>query len=77
MSQPKATIQRKTSKQRSGKGFSKGELEQANLTIKDALRQKIPIDPKRRTTHEENIQTLKTYLETHKPTSKPKKKPKS
>jgi ribosomal protein L13E len=77
MSQIKATIQGKRGKQRSGKGFSKDELKQANLTQKDALRQKIPIDPKRKTTHEENVQTLKTYLKTHKPKPKPKKKPKS
>ena len=48
---------------RIGRGFSKGELEAVGLTFKEALRLGIPIDRRRRTTHEWNIEILKEYLE--------------
>ena len=48
---------------RIGRGFSKGELEAIGLTFKEALKLGIPIDRRRRTTHEWNIEILKEYLE--------------
>jgi len=48
---------------RIGRGFSKGELEAVGLTFKEALKLGIPIDKRRRTIHEWNIEILKGYLE--------------
>jgi len=47
---------------RMGKGFSRGELKAVNLSIKEALKLKIPIDSRRSTTHKENIDILKSFL---------------
>ena len=52
----------KERKSRKGKGFSRGELKEAGLGIKHALHQGIPIDPRRSTTHNENVKTLNACL---------------
>jgi large subunit ribosomal protein L13e len=70
-------VLKKGGKQRLGKGFSRKELNQAGSNPKEALRLHIPIDVKRRTVHEENVETLKKLLETKKAAVKPKKKSKS
>lgn len=49
-------------KKRAGKGFSREELKAVGLSLKEALALKIPVDPRRRTKHEENIKALKEYL---------------
>jgi hypothetical protein len=49
-------------KSRKGKGFSRGELKEVGLSIKQALKLGIQIDPRRSTRHGENVKTLKTYL---------------
>jgi len=56
---------------RAGKGFSRGEIKEARLTLDFIKKEKIPFDPRRKTVHKENIEALKT-LKT-KPKSKPKK----
>lgn len=43
---------------RKGKGFSKGELASAGMTLQDAKIQNIPVDKRRRTSHSWNIQAL-------------------
>ncbi len=48
---------------RKGRGFSKGELEAVGLDFKKALKLGIPIDKRRRSKHDVNIQILKEYLE--------------
>ena len=48
---------------REGRGFSIGEILGAGLTVHEAKRRGIPIDKRRRSTHEWNIQKLKEYLE--------------
>ncbi len=58
----KAIVYRKRGKKRFGKGFSRGELKAVGLSFKEALTLKIPIDMRRRTSHEENIKALKNYL---------------
>lgn len=73
----KPKVLRRGGKQRLGKGFSREELKKAGLNLKEALRLRIPIDSRRRTTHEENIAVIKTFLEYRKPTSKSKRKSKS
>ena len=48
---------------REGKGFSLGELEAVELTAGNAKAMGIPVDTKRGTSHDENIETLKEFLE--------------
>jgi ribosomal protein L13E len=49
-------------KTREGRGFSKAELRDAGLSVNEALKQGIPIDPRRSTKHEENVKLLKAYI---------------
>lgn len=64
-------------KQREGKGFSRGELALAGTVPKDALKLGIPIDLKRKTVHEGNVETLKQLLQSRQTAAKGKKKTKS
>ena len=48
---------------REGKGFSFGELEAVELTAGNAKKMGIPVDTKRKSSHEENIEVLKEFLE--------------
>jgi ribosomal protein L13E len=65
---------KKTGKPKEGRGFSRKELEEAALDSKKAMKHGIPVDLKRRTLHEENVQTLKEYL---KSVEKPRRKAKA
>jgi ribosomal protein L13E len=65
---------KKGRKQRYGRGFSREELKKAGLSFKEALKLSIPIDSKRRTTHEENVEIIKTLLKNMKTETKHKKK---
>lgn len=48
---------------RQGRGYSKNELVQSGVTdMRVARKRKIPVDPFRKTTHEENIEQLKAFL---------------
>ena len=48
---------------RHGRGYSKNELLQSGVTdIRIARKNKIPIDPFRTTTYEENIEQLRAFL---------------
>jgi large subunit ribosomal protein L13e len=49
-------------KAREGKGFSAGELKAAEVTPGEAAKLGVPYDPRRRTSHEENVEALKEYL---------------
>jgi len=73
----KAKVLRKGAKPRYGRGFSLQELKKAGLSLKEALRLHIPVDSRRRTLHEENIEVIKNLLESKKVPSKPKRKSKS
>lgn len=57
---------KKGGKQRHGRGFSRGELKQAGLSLKEALKLKIPIDKRRKTLYKENISAIKELLESKK-----------
>lgn len=72
-----AKILKPDGKQRRGKGFSREELKKAGTNFKAALKLGIPIDLKRKTAHDENVEALKTFLQTKKTASKPKSKGKS
>ena len=56
-----ALVKRKR-KVRTGRGFSREELREVNLSIKDALKIGIPVDIRRSTKHDENIEILKSFL---------------
>ncbi len=72
-----------TGRKRRGRGFSPSELKEAGLNSADAKKLGVRIDRKRKTAHEENIKTLKAYVEKVKSSSKSdftaaaKKKPKN
>lgn len=63
-----AIVNRK-GKLRKGKGFSRGELKEVGFSPKHALKLGIQIDPRRLTTHDQNVKTLKAYLSKEMPTS--------
>ncbi|MBS7647141.1 MAG: ribosomal protein L13e [Candidatus Bathyarchaeia archaeon] len=65
---------KKNGKQRTGKGFSLGELKEAGLNKKQALMLRIPVDSRRRTVHTENIENLKKILEKEGKSEKTKSK---
>ena len=73
----KPKVFKKGGKQRHGKGFSREELKRAGLSLKEALRFGIPLDSRRRTTYEENVEVVKNFLESKKAESKSKAKSKS
>jgi len=77
MTETKAKIFKKDGKQRLGKGFSTEELKKAGLSPKEARRLHIPTDSRRKTTHNENIETVKSFLKNRKPKPKLKRKKKS
>ena len=52
-----------TGKRRLGKGFSPDEIKEAGLDSGSARKLCIPVDRKRRTSREENIEALKNYSE--------------
>jgi large subunit ribosomal protein L13e len=59
----KPMIVSQTGKRRSGKGFSPDEIKEAGLNNGDVRKLGIPVDRKRRTSREENIETLKAHSE--------------
>ena len=77
MMSSKPKVFKKGGKQRYGKGFSGEELKKAGLSFKEALRLGIPIDSKRRTAHEENVEAIKSFLGSMKAKAKRKGKSKS
>lgn len=48
---------------RQGKGFSLSELEAVEITAGKARKIGIPVDTRRKSSHDENIETLKEFLE--------------
>jgi len=63
-------------KQRSGRGFSLEELKKAGLNSTQAKRLKIPVDSRRKTAHDQNVEAIKAHAEKKKAEAKPKPKPK-
>ena len=72
----KSVITKQDGKQRRGKGFSTEELEKAGLDLADAKKLEIPVDKRRSTVHDWNVEVLKAYAQKEKAKAKPKTKPK-
>ncbi|MCJ7635774.1 ribosomal protein L13e, partial [Candidatus Bathyarchaeota archaeon] len=66
-------VVKRSLKARIGKGFSKTELRDAGLSFNEALKHGIPIDRRRSTEDEENVKTLKSYIEETEPEAPAKK----
>lgn len=58
---------------RRGRGFSLNELKEAGLTLHDAKMFEIPVDKRRKSSHLENVETLKKNYEKITPKPKPEK----
>ena len=71
----KPVILKSGGKQRSGRGFSTQELKKAGLDLAEAKRLKIPVDKRRKTVYDQNVQAVKTYAEKKVTEDKPRKKP--
>jgi len=50
-------------KKRNGRGFSRKELVEAGLSVDEALWIGIPVDVKRKTLYEENVETISSMLD--------------
>jgi ribosomal protein L13E len=62
---------------RDARGYSMNELIQSGVTdIRVARKINIPIDPFRKSSHEENVEQLKAFLKTETPKNTAKVKPK-
>lgn len=55
-----AIVKTREGKIRKGRGFSIEELKEVNLSVKEALKHGIPVDLRRSTKYEENVQKLKS-----------------
>ena len=71
----KAEILKQDGKRRSGRGFSVDELKKASLNSVEARRIGLPVDLRRRTVHDENVECTKAYAAQEKTKIKPKAKP--
>jgi ribosomal protein L13E len=77
MVQVRAKVLKRGRKQRPGRGFSREETKKAGSSPAEALRLGVPVDFKRRTAHEENVEALKTFLKGKKVAARPRRKTKS
>jgi ribosomal protein L13E len=59
-------------KKRNGRGFSPEELKKASLNPAKAKRLEVPIDRRRKTAHDQNVEAIKAYAEKKKAETKPK-----
>ena len=71
----KPTITKQNGKQSIGKGFSRTELEKAGVNKQQAKQIGLPVDPKRKSAHDENIQTIKAHAQKAKEQAEAKPKP--
>ena len=73
----KPKIRRTDGKERNGRGFSLEELKKAGLNKAEAKKLELPIDKRRKTAHDQNVQKIKSYAKKKKPETKPKPQPKT
>lgn len=72
MPQIKAIVTNRSGRKVESRGFSLTELKNAGLTKQDAKKIGIPLDIKRKSAHDENVETLKKHAEEAKAEAKPK-----
>ncbi|HMK94677.1 MAG TPA: ribosomal protein L13e [Candidatus Limnocylindrales bacterium] len=72
MQRIKATVTKRNGRKSTSRGFSLTELQKAGLTKQDAKKIGVPLDVKRKSAHDENVETLKAHAEKAKPKAKPK-----
>ena len=68
----KAVISKPNGKKSTSRGFSLTELKTACLTKQDAKKIGIPLDLKRKSSHDENVECLKAHAAKAKAEAKPK-----
>jgi large subunit ribosomal protein L13e len=77
----KAKVLKGVGKQRLGRGFSRDELRKAGTSLTEAVKLGVPVDSRRKTAHDENVEVARAFLVAKKASlkasQKPKKKPKS
>lgn len=56
-------VDKKNGKKRGGRGFSRGELNSAGISLRQALRLKLPVDLRRTSVHDENVKLVKQQLQ--------------
>ena len=62
-------------KERFGRGFSREELKKAGSSLKEAVKLGLPVDNKRKTSHDKNVEDAKVFVQDRRLASKPKPKP--
>ena len=77
MSTCRPRVHRRDGKQVEGKGFSPDELKKAGTSLTEAVKLRVPVDPRRRTVHDENVEILKPVLDERKSAVRVKSKQKS
>jgi large subunit ribosomal protein L13e len=79
MTQVRPKVESPSAKQRYGRGFSREELKKAGTNLTEALKLAVPVDSRRRTVREENVEAVKNLLQGRRPPpkAKPKRKSKS
>ncbi len=68
----KPLITKSDGKKRNGRGFSLEEIKNAGVTKVDARKMSLPVDCRRKTAHEENVEALKQHINKAKTELKPK-----
>jgi ribosomal protein L13E len=58
----KPVITNGNGKQKKGRGFSQEEIKQAGLSKQQAQQLKLPIDMRRNSVHEENVEAIKSHI---------------
>jgi len=57
-----SVVQKRKDGTRRGKGFSRGELKEAKIDFKQALKLAIPLDLRRKTKYPENVKIIKEHM---------------
>ena len=71
----KPTITKQNGKQSIGRGFSRTELEKASVNKQQARQMGLPVDLKRKSAHDENVETIKAHAQKAKAQAEAKPKP--
>ena len=71
----KPTITKQNGKQSIGRGFSPTELEKAGVNKQQAKQMGLPVDLKRKSAHDENVETIKAHAQKAKAQAEAKPKP--